>query len=154
MEKQTGVEFLIFATDHLLGVSPEFGAFNPYQKMQGFEVDRSLYEISKEDEIKISLNSFDFVVAFAAKKGYIERPVNNTSNQMYCLSDLGRAVKQKGGHHIYWEFIDKRDNAIFESNKWAKETAQATRDSARYGRRTMFWVAGYTGLTVVPYQLY
>ena len=149
MASQTEIDFLIHGADYLLEISPEYGVFNPFQIMVGFEYDKSAYVISEEDKIRASLNSYDFIVHYASKKGYIFRPRENVSQMMYSLTDLGREIKQKGGHAKYWESIERKENAFFENVKWAKKAADATELSAVYNKRMVCLIAAYTILTFI-----
>lgn len=148
------IPYFIYATDYLIEQSPEFIAYNPFEKMISFIINMDMVEISNEERVLANMNNFNSVIGYAKEKGYIRRPKDNHSTSMYELTDLGREVKAAGGINNFLSIRNNLQNAVFENLKINKRIADATEKAAKateegtsYNKTTRNWIIAYTVIT-------
>ena len=132
----------------------EFGNFDPHLILSQLDISKYEKDLSIGDTVQFGLKSFGSITIFVSNKGYIEK--NTSWGSLYRLTELGREVKRKGGHKKYIEFLNQKDNAIFENIKYASQAAQAAKESVqiaknntRFTRTTMWWIGAYTIITLI-----
>ncbi len=148
------IPFPILATDYILEQVAEYGNFNRWHVMQNFKFDATKTDIDIAGFESSKGIRFENVIGWAMGKGYILKWGEDQDS--YYLTDLGREVKRKGGHNKYSQFIEKRDNAVFESLELTKQilkatedTATATENSSRYTKQSTSLLRIYTIITLV-----
>lgn len=111
------------ASDHVINNVHEYEAFDIAEKLHGFDHAHYYPSLSPQQLVLVNLDKTALTRDYMLKKGLIDFVLNTSK---YELTDFGRLVKTYKGYQRYLDFIEKRDQAIFDMVKWTKLIAYFT----------------------------
>jgi hypothetical protein len=121
-------EYVHHASDHVINSVHEYESFDIREKLGDFDHTKYNPSLSPQQQVLIDLDKAALTREYMIAKGFIEL---DPYSLKYSLTDFGRLVKTYRGYQRYLDFIEKRDQAIFDTVKWTK------------------WVAIFTAATVI-----
>lgn len=147
----TEMDVFIDLSDIVLSKAPYVGYFQLRDYLVSVDIEKYKGYITDANAELLRMNRFDIILDYMSKEGYVT--IFGSQGAAF-LTDHGKDVKRKNGIANYKTFIEDRDNAVFETNKWAKKSALASEKAATanekstsYNKTTMILIAVYTGIT-------